>query len=93
MDKEAENLQAAGSRICLMESSALSDKSDMRQGRLVALVIAGTMIFWVVAQWMGAAIGLPNRYVFLVDFFALAGFLWALIVTWQIWRKRRDRNK
>ena len=67
-----------------------SDKMLARQARLVSIVIAVTMVGWMVAQWAGGRLGLPDRYVFLVDLFALAGFLWALIVTWQIWRKRRD---
>ena len=66
------------------------DKMMARQARLVSIVIAATMVGWMVAQWAGGRLGLPDRYVFLVDLFALAGFLWALIVTWQIWRKRRD---
>lgn len=75
--------------------SAMSDEIDpdkmlARQARLVSIVIAGTMVGWMGAQWLGGELGLPDRYVFLVDLFALAGFLWALIVTWQIWRKRRD---
>ncbi len=61
-----------------------------RQARVVSVVIALTMILWMAAQWIGGSYGLPNRYVFLFDLLALAGFLWALIVTWQIWRKRRD---
>ncbi len=68
------------------------DKAVSRQGRLVALVIAGTMILWVALQWLGGRLGWPERYVFLLDLLALAGFLWALIVTWQIWRKRREDN-
>ena len=60
-----------------------------RQARFVSLVIAGTMILWMVAQWAGSKLDVPEHYVFLVDLFALAGFLWALIVTFQIWRKRR----
>ena len=68
------------------------DKVLARQGRLVALVIAGTMILWFLAQWIGRALGLEARYVFLFDLAALAGFLWALIVTFQIWRKRRDNQ-
>ena len=67
-----------------------SDKMLARQARLVSLVIAVTMVGWMAAQWAGGRLGLPDRYVFLVDLFALAGFLWALIVTWQIWRKRRN---
>ena len=66
-----------------------SDKALARQARVVSIVIAATMILWMVAQWIGGELGLPDRYVFLFDLFALAGFLWALIVTWQIWKKRR----
>ena len=65
------------------------DQALARQARIVSIVIASTMILWMAAQWMGGKLGLPDEYVFLVDLFALAGFIWALIVTWQIWRKRR----
>ncbi len=61
-----------------------------RQARLVALVFAATMILWMVAQWLGGHLNWAPRYVFLFDMLALAGFLWGLMVTWQIWRKRRN---
>jgi len=61
-----------------------------RQGRIAALVIAGTMLLWLGAQWLGGWLGLPDRYAFLFDFAALAGLFWALVVTYQIWRARRD---
>jgi threonine/homoserine/homoserine lactone efflux protein len=67
-----------------------SEEEVARQGRLVALVIAGTMLLWMAAQWLGAALELPARFVFLFDLAALAGFIWALFVGVQIWRKRRD---
>ena len=73
-----------------MSQDADKDKDLGRQARMVSLVIAGTMILWMLAQLIGGQLGLPDRYVFLFDLFALAGFLWALVVTWQIWRKRRD---
>ena len=73
-----------------MTENSGSEKSVARQARIVSIVIAATMVGWMGAQWVGGQLGLPERYVFLVDLFALAGFLWALIVTWQIWRKRRD---
>ena len=66
-----------------------NDRGLARQARLVSVVIAATMILWMLAQVIGGQIGLPERYVFLFDLFALAGFTWALVVTWQIWRKRR----
>ncbi|MFV0492812.1 MAG: DUF5337 domain-containing protein [Pseudorhodobacter sp.] len=65
------------------------DQQLARQARLVAFVIAGTMILWMGAQWLGGRLGLEARYVFLFDFAALAAFFWALVVTYQIWRKRR----
>ncbi|MGR3513259.1 MAG: DUF5337 domain-containing protein [Paracoccaceae bacterium] len=69
------------------------EKELARLGRLISIVIAGTMILWMVAQWVGSELNLPTEYVFLFDLFALAGFLWALIVTRQLWRKRRELDK
>ena len=53
------------------------------------MVLAGTMILWMGAQWLGGAMGWQTRYVFLFDLAALAGFIWALVVTYQIWRRRQ----
>ncbi|MBT8459953.1 MAG: DUF5337 domain-containing protein [Boseongicola sp.] len=66
------------------------EKSLSRQTRQVSVVIAATMLLWMLAQFLGSWLGLPSHYVFLFDLFALAGFFWALVVTFQIWRKRRD---
>lgn len=60
-----------------------------RKARLVALVIAGTMLLWMGAQIIGGELGLAPKYALLVDLSALAGFIWALVVTYQIWRARR----
>ncbi|HOZ34715.1 MAG TPA: DUF5337 domain-containing protein [Tabrizicola sp.] len=68
------------------------DPSDLKraaQARLVGLVLVGTMVLWLGAQWLGGRFGWETRYVFLFDLAALAGFLWALVVTYQIWRGRR----
>ncbi len=68
------------------------DPSDLKraaQARLVGLVLVGTMVLWLGAQWLGGRLGWETRYVFLFDLAALAGFLWALVVTYQIWRGRR----
>ena len=68
------------------------DPKDMalaRQAKRVALVIASTMGLWILAQMIGGELGLPLKYTLLVDLAALAGFIWALVVTYQIWRARR----
>jgi hypothetical protein len=66
------------------------DQALSRQGRVVSLVIALTAAFWVGAQVFGPQLGLPGEYAFLVDLAALAAFTWCLIVTYGMWRKRRD---
>lgn len=70
-----------------------SERAAARQARLVAFVLAGTMLAWMAAQWLGGQIGLPGRYVFLFDFAALAAFLWALVVTLRLWRRRRNDER
>lgn len=65
---------------------------DMRlakEARLVAVVIAVTMILWLGAQWLGGMAGWETRFVFLFDLAALAAFFWALVVTWRIWRRQK----
>lgn len=60
-----------------------------KQGRLAGLVIAFTGALWVVATWAGTHWDWPQRSRALVDLAALGGFLFALIVTYRIWRARR----
>jgi hypothetical protein len=68
------------------------DRQDVKraaQARLVGIVLAATITLWMGAQWLGGELGWQTRFVFLFDFVALAAFLWALVVTYQIWRGRR----
>lgn len=65
-------------------------KAQGVQARLAATVMAVTMLLWMAAQWLGGQMGWEARFVFLFDFAALAAFFWALVVTWRIWRHRRD---
>jgi hypothetical protein len=69
------------------------DSRNAREGRMVALVIAATMILWMGAGWAGARFGWDTRYVFLADLAAIGAFLWALIVTWGIWRRQTAGKK
>lgn len=71
----------------------MTEEQDLRlakKARMVALVLAGAMILWVLVQFVGGRLGLPVRYAFLADFAALAAFVWALYVTFQIWQARRN---
>ena len=69
--------------------SEQSDKAQSRKGQTVALVIAGTMLIWLAANWAGPALGLPGRYALLFDFAALAALFWAMVVIYQMWQARR----
>ena len=66
-----------------------TEQLQARKGRIVALVIAGTMLLWMAAQFIGKAAGLPGRYALLFDFAAIAALIWALVNIFQIWRARQ----
>jgi len=72
--------------------SSEQDQKQGRAGRVVSLVIAGAMILWLAAQWLGPQLGLPGRYALLIDFAAIGALVWALVVTLQLWRKRQDKE-
>lgn len=72
------------------QSVEARDQALARKGRMVSLVIAGTMVFWILAQAIGAMVGLPGRYAILFDLLALAGLFWGFIVSLQIWRARKS---
>jgi len=64
-----------------------------RQARFAAFVIAGTMMLWMGAQWLGGRLGWETRYAFLFDLAAGAAFIWTLAVTFRIWRQgKSDRQ-
>lgn len=71
-----------------MDKQALN-RQIAAKGRMVSLVIAGTMILWLLSLWIAPKLGVPGRYAFLFDFAALAALFWALVVSLQIRRARK----
>ena len=67
--------------------------ADARQMRLVAVVIAATMVLWLGVQWIGGQMGWPGKYVFLADLAAIGAMIWSLLVTWRIWRRRNGPSQ
>lgn len=61
---------------------------DARQMRLVAVVIAVAMCLWLLIQALGGQYGWAGSWAFLADLAAIGAFVWSLIVTWRIWRRR-----
>lgn len=66
------------------------DDRQGRAGRRAALVIAGTAVLWVLSTLIGAQLGLGTRVLALFDMVALAGFVWAIWMIYNIWRMRQD---
>ena len=64
-----------------------------RQGRIAALVIAGSVGLWIIAQASASALGLTHRHLLLVDFATLAALFWAMVNVYQMWRKRRETKR
>ncbi len=63
---------------------------DSAQMRLAAVVIAVTMVAWLAVQWLGGHYGWAARWAYLADLAAIGAFVWSLLVTWRIWRRRND---
>ena len=59
------------------------------QIRLAAIGMAATMIRWMGASFLGGQLGLPPRFAFLFDLAAIAALVWALFVTYWVWKARR----
>lgn len=61
---------------------------DASQMRLVAVVIAVAMMGWLFMQWLGGQYGWAAKWAYLIDLAAIGAFVWSLLVTWRIWRRR-----
>lgn len=68
------------------------DAEIARKGRLAALVIAGTGVFWILAMLIGVQYGLSLRLRVLFDLMALGGFVFAFVLIYQLWRLRRGNQ-
>ncbi len=71
-----------------METPVQTD-STVRQARLAALVILVTFPSWLGFSYLGGQMGWDPAYAILGDLMALAAFIWALVVLYQVWRKRQ----
>jgi len=64
--------------------------NQARAGQRVALIVAGTGVFWVLAWLIGSEYDWPNSVRLIFDLAALAGFGFALWQTFQLWRARQN---
>ncbi|PWK61068.1 DUF5337 domain-containing protein [Roseicyclus mahoneyensis] len=66
-----------------------TERRRLGQIRLAAFVMAATMVLWMGASFLGGRLGLPPRFAFLIDLAAIAALVWALFVTYWVWKARR----
>jgi hypothetical protein len=69
------------------------DHIQAKKGRTAGLVIAGSMLIWLGMQWAAVELNMSSRYMLLLDLAVMAAMVWSLVVTFQIWRTRRDADK
>lgn len=69
------------------------DTDLARKGRVASMVIAGTAVFWILANLIGGFLDLTPRVRALFDLIAGAGFVFALVMIFQIWRLRNGAGQ
>ena len=69
------------------------DHIQAKKGRNASLVIAVSMLVWLGMQWAAVELNISSRYMLLLDLAVMAAMVWSLLVTFQIWRTRRDSDK
>tara|TARA_B100000676_G_C17435638_1_gene511562 strand:+ start:177 stop:401 length:225 start_codon:yes stop_codon:yes gene_type:complete len=72
--------------------SESNKNSKEKQGRLIALIIAGSVLFWSVLQGAAPSLGISARYMLLIDLVTLAALAWSMILLYKIVRSRRERR-
>ena len=60
-----------------------------KQSRLIAIVIAGSVLFWTIIQGAAPSLEISARYMLLIDFMTLAALTWSLISLYKIFISRR----
>jgi len=68
-----------------------TDRRLIRQIRLASIVMAAAMVLWMGARCLGGRLGWPARLAFLFDLAAIAALVWALVVTYWVWKAQRDQ--
>ncbi len=63
-----------------------------RRGRTIGLVIAAAGLLAIVAPWLVAVLELEMRYEFLFYLISLAGFVWAFVNIYQLWRAGQNNQ-
>lgn len=69
------------------------DQALTKQGRIAGATIALGGVLAISAPWLTDILGLPIRFEMLFYLISIAAFVWALVVTLQIRRKRQENQR
>ena len=61
-----------------------------KQSRLIAIVIACSVLFWTIIQGMAPSLEISASYMLLIDFMTLAALTLSLISLYKIFSSRRE---
>ena len=65
-------------------------ENQQKQTRLASYAILASVMVLMGGSWLGGQLGLPVRYAFLFDLIAMAGFAFAMITLFRVWRARQQ---
>lgn len=66
--------------------------AGLSQARLASFVMLASAALFFGGVWISAQLGLAQRWAVLFDLVALAGFAFAIIVLFQVWRARQQQG-
>ena len=63
-----------------------------KQGRLIALIIAGSVLIWSVMQGVAPSLGISARYMLIIDLFTLISLSWSLFSLYKLFINYREKK-
>ena len=63
-----------------------------KQGRLIALIIAGSVLIWSVMQGVAPSLGISARYMLMIDLFTLISLSWSLFSLYKLIMNYREKK-
>ena len=63
-----------------------------KQGRLIALVIAGSVLIWSVMQGVAPSLGISARYMLMIDLFTLISLSWSLFSLYKLFMDYQEKK-
>ena len=72
--------------------SEFNKNGKEKQRRLIAVVIAGSVLFWSVMQGAAPSLEISARHMLLVDCLTLAALAWSMISLYKIVVYRQERK-